>query len=142
MEIKEAAEKHIPGMLKLWMEATYFNCEAEPLEMKGKNVLDQVANHFKTKINSPDSLVLVALDEEKIVGYSYSTILLSTDKPVQNIGKIYDLVITTDYRRKGTGKKMLGAIKKWFNSRGITLLEPSPITRKTINDSFWVKQGL
>jgi GNAT superfamily N-acetyltransferase len=141
MEIKEAAEKHIPPMLKLWMEATYFNCEAEPFEMKGKNVLDQVEKHFKTKIQSPDALVLVALDEKKVIGYSYSAIQVSTENPKQLVGNIYDMVITADYRRKGIGKTMLGTIQKWFESRGITQIEPSLITRKTINDSFWVKQG-
>ncbi|UCC17446.1 MAG: hypothetical protein JSU58_02560, partial [Dehalococcoidales bacterium] len=74
MEITEAAKKHIPEITKLWMEFMYFNTEIEPFDTSGDNVLTQVENHLRNKITSDDSLVLVAVEDQKVVGYSISQI--------------------------------------------------------------------
>lgn len=142
MEIKEAAEKHIPGMTRLWMEFMYFNSAAEPYDTKGQNVLSQVANHFKSKIKSPDSLLLVALESDNVVGYSYSEVAAkSALDPDVTVGYIYDMAVTPQYRKKGIGREMLERIRTWFRSRNVREIELSAITRKIIDKSFWEKQG-
>jgi len=142
MEIVEASEKHIPEITKLWMEFTYFNAEIEPFDTSGDNVLSQVETHLKNKITSDGSLVLVAIDHNKVIGYSISEI---TQKPPalrnKNLGIIYDMAITADHRGKGIGKAMLDRIKAWFKERGIKRIEISAVTKKTIGTTFWREQG-
>jgi GNAT superfamily N-acetyltransferase len=142
MEIKEAAEKHIPEIIKLWMEFMYFNAEIEPFDTSGDNVLTQVETHLRNKITSDGSLVLVATAEQKVVGYSISEI---TQKPPssrkKNLGIIYDMAITAEQRGKGIGKEMLDRIKAWFKDRKIKRIEISPVTKNTIGKSFWQEQG-
>ena len=141
MEIKEATEKHIPEITKLWMEFMYFNAEIEPFDTSGDNVLTQVETHLKNKIASDDSLVLVAIDN-KVVGYSISEI---TKKPPsvrkKNLGIIYDMAITANQRGKGIGKEMLDRIKAWFKDRDIKRIEISAVTKNTIGNKFWREQG-
>ncbi len=134
MEIIEAAEKHVPGMTKLWMEFTYLNSGTDPVDMKGKTVLSQIEKHFKTRIKSPDALVLVALDGDNIIGYSVSEI---ARQPEKSIGNIYDIVLAPAYRKKGISRKMMESAKEWFASRGVTTIVPTPLTRKSFSDSFW-----
>ena len=134
MEIREASEKHIHEIIKLWMEFMYFNAEIEPVDTSGDNVLTQVETHLRNKITSEDSLVLVAIADQKVIGYSISEI---TQKPSafrkQTLGIVYDMVITAGHRRKGIGKEMLDRIKIWFNKRGIKRIE--------ISNTFWQEQG-
>ena len=142
MEIREASEKHIPEITKLWMEFMYFNAEIEPFDTSGDNVLTQVETHLRNKITSDDSLVLVAMDNQKVVGYSISQI---TQIPPftrgKKLGVIYDMAVTAHYRKKGIGKEMLDQIKAWFRERGIQRIEISVVTKNTIGDSFWREQG-
>ena len=142
MEIIEATEKHIPEITKLWMEFMYFNAEIEPFNTSGDKVLTQVETHLKNMIKSDDSLVLVAIDDQKLVGYSISQI---TQKPPyfreKTLGTIYDMAITASHRRKGIGKEMLNHIKAWFKERDIKRIEISVVTKNTIGNSFWREQG-
>ena len=142
MEIREASEKHIPEITKLWMEFMYFNAEIEPFDTSGDNVLSQVETHLKNRITSDDALVVVAIDDNKVIGYSISEV---TQKPSalrnKNLGIIYDMAITADHRGKGIGKAMLDRIKAWFKERDIKRIEISAVTKKTIGDTFWQEQG-
>ena len=142
MEIREASEKHIPEITKLWMEFMYFNAEIEPFDTSGDKVLTQVETHLKNKITSDDSLILVAIESNKVVGYSISEITRkrpSTRK--KTLGIIYDMAITTDQRGKGIGKEMLDRIKAWFKDRDTKRIEISAVTKNTIGNTFWREQG-
>ncbi|MFC1947226.1 GNAT family N-acetyltransferase [Chloroflexota bacterium] len=142
MEIREASENHIPEITKLWMEFMYFNVEIEPFDTSGDNVLSQVETHLRNKITSDDSLVLVAIDDQKVVGYSISqTTRMPPFSRGKTIGVIYDMAVTASHRRKGIGKEMLDRIKAWFNDRNINRIELSVVTKNTIGDSFWREQG-
>ena len=142
MEIKEASEKHIPEITKLWMEFMYFNTAIEPFDTSGDNVLTQVETHLRNKITSDDSLVLIATDNQRVVGYSISQI---TRRPPftrgKQLGVIYDMAVTASYRKKGIGKEILDQIKSWFKDRDIHRIELSVVTKNTIGDSFWREQG-
>jgi ribosomal protein S18 acetylase RimI-like enzyme len=142
MEIKEASEKHIPEITKLWMEFMYFNTAIEPFDTSGDNVLTQVETHLRNKITSDDSLVLIATDNQRVVGYSISQI---TRMPPftrgKQLGVIYDMAVTASYRKKGIGKEILDQIKSWFKDRDIHRIELSVVTKNTIGDSFWREQG-
>jgi GNAT superfamily N-acetyltransferase len=116
---------------KLWMEFMYFNAEIEPVDTSGDNVLTQVETHLKNKITADESLVLVAIDDNKAIGYSISEItqkLAASRK--QTLGIIYDMAITAGHRRKGIGIAMLERIKAWFKKRGIKRIEISAVTKK------------
>lgn len=142
MEIREAAENHIPEITKLWMEFMYFNTEIEPFDTSGDNVLTQVETHLRNKITSDDSLVLVAMDDQKVVGYSISQITrMPPFSRGKNVGVIYDMAITASHRKQGFGKEMLDRIKAWFKERDIKRIEISVVTKNTIGDSFWREQG-
>lgn len=142
MEIIDASEKHIPEITKLWMEFMYFNAEIEPFDTSGDKVLTQVETHLKNTIKSDDSLVLVAVEDQKSVGYSISQI---TQRPPyfreKTLGVIYDIAITASHRRKGIGKEMLDHIKAWFKQHHIQRIEISVVTKNTIGNSFWREQG-
>lgn len=142
MEIREASERHIPEITRLWMEFLYFNAEIEPFDTSGDNVLTQAETHFRNRITSDDSLVLVAITDQKVVGYSISEITQKPPAfPKQSLGIIYDIAISTGHRGKGIGNKMLDRIEAWFKERGIRRIEISVVTKNTIGSSFWREQG-
>ena len=93
-------------------------------------------------MKSENSLVLVALDAEKLVGYSYSLLqepsnLLKRKK----FGYVHDFFITADYRRRDIGEKMYDEILKWFHSKDIDRVELQVIVKNQMAHSFWRKHG-
>ena len=142
MEIKEASEKHISQIIRLWMEFMYFNAEIEPFDTSGDRVLTQVETHLRNEITSDDSLVLVAVDDEKVVGYSISRITrIPPFSRGKALGVIYDMAVTSSHRKRGIGRGMLDRIKTWFKERDIHRIELSVVTKNTIGGSFWREQG-
>ena len=90
-----------------------------------------------------DTLVMVALDESRVVGFSVSQI--NKYAPIwverETYGFIDTIAITSDYRRQGIGEQMLDRIFEWFASRDIDRIELSVSASNQVGYSFWRKHG-
>ena len=86
--------------------------------------------------------MLVALDKEEAIGYSYS--LICKPHPLverEKYGCIHDAYIAAAYRRRGIGEKMLGEIMKWFHSEQIERVELDVMAQNQMASAFWKKHG-
>src|SRR4030042_2729161 len=121
IEITRANEQHIPALGDLWMEFMRFSQNIEAIhEPKDDAIPVYINEYLLPAMEAEDSLVLVALDGEQVVGYSYSLIvgpfnLVKREK----YGIIHDMFITAQYRRMGIAKILFNEIIKWLNSNGI-----------------------
>ena len=141
MEIKVAAEKDIPDILRLWMEFMYFNSEAEPFGDRNKDVLGEMVDHFKKKITAPNNIFIIAVEEGRTIGYAFADITKSPETH-EKIGKIYDVTVTQGFRKQGIGQKMLETIKAWFIEHKIETIELTKIMKKRLPESFWAREGI
>lgn len=143
VKIVKAEECHIPGIMKLWEEFMDYSARIDAvftIRPGASKVIKQ--NFLRPFMKSKNHLVLVALDGEKVVGYSLSQ---KVDTPILKkytmIGSIHDLFITNNHRRKGIGEKMYKEILKWFHSQGIVRIELQVIVKNQAAISFWEKHG-
>ena len=93
-------------------------------------------------MKSEDGLVLVAVDNGKVVGYSLSEI--RTANPGfhrEKYGYIDDAAVTASHRRRGIGRIMLVEIMNWFRSKKIRRVELNTAAQNLTANSFWRKQG-
>jgi len=98
--------------------------------------------YLRTAMKSENSLLLVALDGTKVVGYSYALIEESPDLIERMpFGYVHDMFITRDYRRRGIGEMMYGEIVKWFQMRNIKRIELGILPGNKPARSFWKKHG-
>ncbi|HEY32687.1 MAG TPA: GNAT family N-acetyltransferase [Dehalococcoidia bacterium] len=90
-----------------------------------------------------DTLVLVALDKNRAIGFSISQVNKYAQIWVERetYGYIDTMVITADYRRKGIGEQMLDRIFEWFASQDIYMIELTVAARNQVGYSFWGKHG-
>ena len=71
-------------------------------------------------IESPYHDILIALDDDKVVGMAIVSIVLSTlDRNVY----MEDLVVDSECRGKGVGGMLLEAVKDWGRQKGCRSLE-------------------
>ena len=87
-------------------------------------------------------MVLVALGDEKVVGYSLTEIRrISPGLKREKYGYIDEMAVTAGYRNKGIGEKMFTEIMKWFQSKEINRVEIQTTAQNIAANSFWTKQG-
>ncbi len=96
----------------------------------------------RENIASDDSLVLVATDSGKVIGFSL--VFISNHPPVlksEKYGFIDDVAVRSGYRRMGVGTAMLNKIHEWFESKDITRIELNVVPNNIEGYSFWGKNG-
>ncbi len=142
IEIVKAEEKHLTELMILWKEIMDYHTGIEPYVVARADALQLGERHLKELMKSADALVLVALDNGKIVDFSVSSV--AKHAPIwehEQYGAIDDVCVTASYRRKGIGEKLMKEMEKWFNSKHISRLELTVYAVNSIGNSFWRKQG-
>jgi ribosomal protein S18 acetylase RimI-like enzyme len=143
IEIVKATEAHIPDIVNLWIEFMEHHQDIDPRFPAREDAHVSYEQHLREQMGAEDTLVLVALDGSRVVGYSVSQV--SKYPPIwaerEKYGFIDTMGITADYRRKGVGEKMLNKIFEWFASQDIERIELSVSARNEVGYSFWRKHG-
>ena len=142
-EIAMAEERHIPGIAEAWKEFMDFHRDIDPRFPMRENAQISFEKHLRDLMEAEDTLILVALDESKAVGFSISQVRKYAPIWVERetYGFIDTMAMTSDYRRKGIGEQMLGRIHEWFASRDIDMIELSVSAKNQVGYSFWTKHG-
>jgi len=143
IEIIRAEEKHVTAIGKLWWEFMIFHQNADHIfTPREGSTLSFEENQLRRLMKSPNGLVLVAVDNGKVVGYSLSEVRDSTPGfRHEKIGFVHDTAVTASYRREGIGQKMLTEILAWFQTKKIHHVELQTASRNIVANSFWQKQG-
>jgi ribosomal protein S18 acetylase RimI-like enzyme len=142
IRIVKAEEKHLPELMVLWKENNDYHTGIEPYVVARADAVQLGERHLKELVQAPDTLILVALDNGHLIGFSVSRVV--KNNPIwqhEKFGFIDDVCVTASYRRRGVGEKLLGEIEKWFKSKKISRLELTVYAANSIGNSFWRKQG-
>jgi ribosomal protein S18 acetylase RimI-like enzyme len=142
IEIVEAKDSHVIDMIELWKEFMDFHRNIDAQFTRGENGHAAFRTHVLDWIQSEDALVLAALENSRVVGYSMSEI--RKYPPVydkDSYGIIESMAVASSHRRRGIGDLMLVRIFDWFASRNIDRIELSVAARNQVGYSFWRKHG-
>jgi ribosomal protein S18 acetylase RimI-like enzyme len=78
------------------------------------------ATFLVSQLGDPDSVILVAEDEGRVVGYCYAGIEpLSWKELRDEAGFIHDLAVEPAARRHGAARALMSAAIEWFRGRGM-----------------------
>ncbi|MFA5308572.1 MAG: GNAT family N-acetyltransferase [Dehalococcoidales bacterium] len=149
IEIVKAEERHIPDICKLWLGFMKFHADidatlapGDDFFTKGIESASGFENEFlRPAMKSEQRLVQIALDGQKIIGYSIADILEMPNSEIRQCGFVNHLYVTESYRRQGIGEKLHAEILKWFRSRDISVVEIQLLAKNRAACSFWKKQG-
>ncbi len=143
IDIAEATESHVPDMVELWREFMDHHKDIDPRFPVREDAHIGFEQHLRELMGAEDTLILVALDGSRTVGFSISQV--NKYPPIwverETYGFIDTMAITADYRRQGIGEQMLNRIFEWFDSRDIDRIELSVSARNQVGYSFWRKHG-
>jgi len=134
--------EHIPGLIEVWKEFMDYHARIHPHFMRAEQGHIAFEKHARENMKSRDYAVFVALDGEKVIGYT----LLQTRKPPPvydeaTFGFLSDIAVKEEYRRQGVGERLLKRALRWFKDRGIKWIELSVVYGNPSGYPFWKKQG-
>lgn len=142
MEIVKAQDFHVPGIVEVWEEFALFHEDMDPRYPMVDNVRSGYKEHLREMMAAEDTLVLVALNEGKVVGYSVAQIRKSSPAfQREKYGFIEEMAVKADYRRRSIGEQMLEKILDWFKSRNIDMIELEVAAANQVGYPFWEKHG-
>jgi ribosomal protein S18 acetylase RimI-like enzyme len=143
MELVRAEEHHLPAIGKLWWEFMLFHQAVDTWFTPREGSVSHFLEHHVSKfMHSDNGLVLVAIENGTVVGYSLSEIQGPSPATKQDKwGYIDQMAVTESYRRRGVGEKMYTEIMAWFEFKGVSRVELELTARNYISYSFWRKHG-
>ncbi len=142
VEITTVTEAHVPQIVELWQEFMAFHKDLDPRFPLLAEAPASYEKYFREQMQSPDWLVLVALEGDAVVGLTVAQI--AKYPPIfqrETCGYISEMVVRGDRRRKGIGERLLAMAFDWFQSQGIDRVELSVAARNPVGYPFWRKHG-
>jgi len=140
--IRKATWEDTEAISELWKELMDFHKERDRRFTRSADGHKRFAEFISGRIAHETSCVLLAEQQDEIVGYCLATI--SKYPPVyehQEYGAIFDLAVTENCRRKGIGQALAEAALQWFSEQDIHRVEVRVATLNKISTSFWKKMS-
>jgi ribosomal protein S18 acetylase RimI-like enzyme len=95
------------------------------------------------RLEDPTTCVLVAEHDHQVVGYILGMVvdLMQDIFEQQPGGFLADIYVEPDYRRRGVGGALVGALRAWFRQQDITFFDWHVATHNPEGLAFWKAVG-
>ena len=108
---------------------------------KNINMNFEVTNMYENYINDPNRIILVALVDNKIVGYIYGFKEFKDEVSTRDIGILDALYVKEDYRAIGVANSLLEEFKKWAQEMALKEIEVNVLVANTKAHNLYLKNN-
>ena len=120
MEIRFAINEDIPGILALLQQVGQLHYEGRP-DIFRTGAQKYGPSQVMAMLNKPGTPIFIAAEDEKVLGYCFCVVKKHEKDPVFNdYTELYidDLCIDAACRRRGVGKALYEAARRYAKQRG------------------------
>ncbi len=100
-----------------------------------------VTSMYEYYINDKTRFIMVALDDDKIVGYLYGFISNPNDAYQERVAKLDALFVREEYRHMGIAKHLITLFQEWVSDNDIKLMEVSVCSANTFAKKLYLELG-
>ena len=143
--IRDFDEKaHLAGVRACLIELQDFERSLDPRIPSGADIVDDLIPHMLDRCAKCDGRVLVAELNEAVVGFV--TILAKVrSAEIQEgdceYGLVSDVVVASEYRKQGIGRKLLEAAESYAKSTGVRWLRIGVLAENHSADGLYDSMG-
>jgi GNAT superfamily N-acetyltransferase len=142
MIVEKARVDQVSGIMSIWKDFMDYHAELDRFFTRRADGHVNFRRYVETLLASERSLMVVAIENEQVIGYSLAEI---ADYPpvfeTERHGQIMDMAVLPRFRRKGAGELMLAYLNRWFDGQGVKRIELRIASKNAMGRSFWEKHG-
>jgi ribosomal protein S18 acetylase RimI-like enzyme len=117
------------------------NGEFDPLLKTVEDVEDESMNALSQAMSSDKSVILVAVDQGKIVGLVKGDVVDRVFYEPRKEGAIVEFYILPEFRRASLGKELVASIGEYLRKKGAELITAEFPSQNEIAKNFYSKLG-
>jgi ribosomal protein S18 acetylase RimI-like enzyme len=140
--VRKVEVEDLDALERLWSEFIDYHKEYDDFFTRSKAGHKHVAKFIRENMDNPDWLVLVAEEDDTVIGYCMSAIM--TYPPIFQVelyGFIQDMAVTESHRRRGAGSLLLKGTLAWFRRQGVSRVEVQVASTNPVSQAFWRAHG-
>ncbi len=140
--IRKANRKDRAAVVDLWTRLADYHAALDPVFRPAPEAPRVFAKFLRRCMKSKNALVLLA--EERGVPVGMCMALIDNNPPIfeaTRFGRLSDLFVDADYRRRGIGTELLQAVRKWLAENGVTVCRASAAEQNPALENFWLRSG-
>lgn len=142
MHIRKAKIGNVPRIAEMAVDFNWYLDEIDRYYPLSKNMKNLFLDYFQKNVYSSQSLLLVAVDGEKIFGFALAKILKTPPLwEKRSFGYVSDMYLEKKYRRRGVADEFLSCFYKWLQKKKIKDIELNVLAKNEIGKKAWEKYG-
>jgi ribosomal protein S18 acetylase RimI-like enzyme len=138
VQIRQARNQDLEAVLDLWEEMMDFHAGLDERFEPAPDDRDIFRDTLREWIAGEERRVMVAVAEGRIIGYTIGVI---TENPpifkMRLYGHVSDICVAPAWRRKGVGRRLFAALRKWFRRHGLTAVQLNVAAFNPASQAFW-----
>jgi GNAT superfamily N-acetyltransferase len=142
MNILHATKTHLQELAALQRMYMEYHSRLDDYFLTREDASTRWIAYMKKFLKQNDTLAVIAVEDEKIIGYMTSSIY--ERRPIYKIGRvglIGDNFVLPECRGRGVFSKMLDETLSWMKTKGIKYVEHPIAANNKLGRTVWKKKG-
>ncbi|MBI3648198.1 MAG: GNAT family N-acetyltransferase [Actinobacteria bacterium] len=140
MKVRRATPEDVPGLVHLFEELERLQREWRVFTPR-PGFADEVARKYRGALDRPDVVVLVAEDDDQIVGMAHGEARAPSRFSDERALHLSGVVVRSDFRGRGVGRALVREASRFAAERGITWITLNTFSPNQGSMDFWESLG-
>lgn len=140
MNVRRAAPQDVPALVALFQELDRMQQDWRVFTPR-PGFYDQIAERYRAAMDDPDAVVLVAEDDEEIVGMAYGEVHVPSRFSDERALELSGVVVRGGYRGRGVGRELVREAGMFAKEQGIPWIELKTFAPNQGAMAFWEGLG-
>jgi ribosomal protein S18 acetylase RimI-like enzyme len=140
VRVRRATAADVPDLVRFFAELERMQREWRVFTPR-PGFYDEVGAKYRTAIGEHDQLVLVAEEEEDLVGMAYAEARTPSRFSDERALELSGVVVRSDFRGRGVGRALVAEAARFAQERGIPWVELKTFSPNQGAMEFWESLG-
>jgi len=142
MKVLIATKAHLHELAQLERQYMEHHVALDDYFAFKANMTEMWLDHAQRLVDSALDLILVAVEDDQIVGYMTGHIRRKVPiYQIEEVGQIGDNFVLPQYRRRGIFTQLLKEMLEWMQGQGIKYVEHPIAVKNDVGRIAWKKRG-
>lgn len=141
MKVRQATPEDVPSLVALFQELDRMQADWRVFTPR-PGFYDEVGEKYREAMNTPDSMVLVAVDDDgEVVGMAYGESRTPSRFSDERALELSGVVVRGGYRGRGVGRELVEEAARFAKDRDIAWVELKTFSPNRGAMEFWERLG-